>query len=264
MLEAARDCSVVRFLYPSSLTVYGESLYDRAVAYEAVTPPVPESLYGIAKYAAERMVIRFGQLWGLDVVCGRIGSVFGPWEVDSGVRDTLSPFWQVLQAASAGHHLLLPAEMPGRELTYSRDLADALVCLLFAERHPHAVYNLASPGDWDGALAQWCGLVAARRPGFTWSAAGPGETPTVRWQDPRPRARQCTERLRQLGFGSRFAPASALADYASWAADNPGSVEGRLGLIKRREASGRKGSRLGGIGSAGVTRERSKSYRQPK
>jgi nucleoside-diphosphate-sugar epimerase len=60
MLEAARDREVGRFVYPSSLVVYGASLYDRGLAVEDETPAIPETLYGITKYAGERLALRFG------------------------------------------------------------------------------------------------------------------------------------------------------------------------------------------------------------
>ncbi|HEY0353528.1 MAG TPA: NAD(P)-dependent oxidoreductase, partial [Enterovirga sp.] len=76
VLEAALDHKVQRFVYPSSLVVYGASLYDRTVVVEDQTPAIPETLYAITKYAGERLTLRFGETRGMDVVCGRLGSVF--------------------------------------------------------------------------------------------------------------------------------------------------------------------------------------------
>ena len=89
-LRAARDAGVGRIVFPSSISVYGESLNTHGLLREDTTPPIPNSIYGVTKYAGERMALRLKELWGLDLVCGRIGSVFGPWERDTGVRDTPS------------------------------------------------------------------------------------------------------------------------------------------------------------------------------
>ncbi len=223
VLEAARDHGVRRFLYPGSLVVYGESLFTREVVDEATTPPAPEGLYAITKYAGERLALRFGDLWGIDVVCARIGSVFGPWEGDTGVRDLLSPFWQVAAAAMAGRPVTLPRVPLRRELIYSRDLADALVLLLFVERRSFDLYNVAVTADWGDALPHWCRLVAEAVPGFTWRAAEAGEAASVAYHDDRPRGRQSTERLTgDLGFVPRFLRDGGLTDYARWLTDTPG------------------------------------------
>lgn len=211
MLEAARDHGVARFVYPSSLTVYGSSLIDREVMVEDETPAIPESLYAISKYAGERLALRFGALHGLDVVCGRLGSVFGPWEEDTGVRDTLSPFWQVADQARQGGTIVLPSHDVGREMVYSRDVAAALALLLRAERHRFPVYNLSVAADWRSALRDWCDHLGAR-----WRVAAAGEDATVIY-DFRPRGRQDTGRLTEdFGFQPGFLPDAALADYAAW------------------------------------------------
>ncbi|HEX7124608.1 MAG TPA: NAD(P)-dependent oxidoreductase [Thermodesulfobacteriota bacterium] len=240
VLEAARDRGVRRFLYPSSLTVYGESLYAREVVDEETTPPVPEGLYAITKYAGERLALRFGALWGLDVVAARIGSVFGPWEADSGARDLLSPFWQVAAAAAAGRPVTLPRAPLRRELIYSRDLADALVLLLFAERRRFDLYNVAVKADWSDALLRWCRLVAETVPGFVWRVAEADEAATITYHDERPRGRQAVERLaRDLGFVPRFDRDGSLADYARWLAAARGAVEPTPGVRDRAPTSSR-------------------------
>ena len=116
VLEAARDSEVVRFVFPSSLTVYGESLYDRPELDEDFGPAKPETVYGITKYAAERLVLRLGPRFGLDVVCGRIGSAFGPWELSTDVRDTLSPFCLAADRALAREELVIASEPVRRDL----------------------------------------------------------------------------------------------------------------------------------------------------
>ncbi|NBX32328.1 MAG: NAD-dependent epimerase/dehydratase family protein, partial [Planctomycetes bacterium] len=94
--KAAGRAGVQRVVFPSSLTVYGASLHDREVVNEASTPPVPEGLYGITKYAAERLVLRMASLLKFEAVAGRIGAVFGPWETFTGVRGAMSHIVETL------------------------------------------------------------------------------------------------------------------------------------------------------------------------
>jgi nucleoside-diphosphate-sugar epimerase len=102
ILRACSRTGVKRVMFPSSLTVYGTSLFDRFVCHEAGTPPIPEGLYGITKYAGERMVLRMAALMKLEAVTGRIGAVFGPWETSTGVRDLVSPLSQIARACVLG------------------------------------------------------------------------------------------------------------------------------------------------------------------
>ncbi len=217
VLAASRQASGGRFVFPSSLTVYGESLFDRALVSEIGTPAVPESLYGITKYAAERAVLRLGERWGLDIVAGRIGSVFGPWEGDSGVRDLVSPLAQIAALAANGGAAVLPDMLLERDYIYSRDLARALVALLFTRRPNYRVYNLSVEEDWNDLCSRWCREVARCMPGFEWQVADRGETANIDYYDARPRARLDTTRMRtDLGIVPQFPPDLALADYAHW------------------------------------------------
>jgi nucleoside-diphosphate-sugar epimerase len=226
VLRAAADAGVARFVYPSSLTVYGEHLFGSYPISEQGTPAAPDTLYGITKYAAERAALRLGALWNVPVLAGRIGAVFGPWEAESGARDLISPYAQVAAAAARGLAVRLPAAYPPREMIYSVDLAHGLCALLFAERPSHQVYNLSSNTDWSDALASWCGVLAERMPGFRWryadgAAAFASDEIAIDFHDARPRASLSAARLRDdLGFTSHHDRDSALADYAGWLEKN--------------------------------------------
>ena len=221
MVTLAAEAGVQRLVFPSSLTVYGEHLYGRGELDEENTPPAPQSLYAITKYAAERAVLETGRRCGLDVRCGRIGAVFGRWETESQVRDLLSPYYQVCAAAARGSQAVLPEAYAPREMVYIRDLARALVLLLAHDQPSHAVYNLSVNADWNGLLPRWCDTLARRMPGFEWRYALPGEVPTIHFPDNRPRTAMATRRLRQdLGFTPGFLPDAALSDYADWLVAN--------------------------------------------
>ena len=67
ILQACLEHQVPRLIYASSMICYG---YPEQVPISEDHPCRPVSYYGITKYAAERLVLRYQQLWGLDVVCG--------------------------------------------------------------------------------------------------------------------------------------------------------------------------------------------------
>jgi nucleoside-diphosphate-sugar epimerase len=217
VLRAASAAGVRRLVFPSSISVYGESLFDRPTVNEDYTPAVPETLYGITKYAAERTASRLGGMWGTQVVVGRIGNVFGRWEGESGVRDLITPLAQIAAAAVRRKEVVLPEARLKRDLIYSRDLARALVLLLYAKAPRFRIYNLSVAADWSDIYARWCRIVAARFERFEWRVAQAGEVPNVDYHDTRDRARMDTDRVqRDLGFTPRFLPDDALEDYGQW------------------------------------------------
>lgn len=213
-LQAAREAGTVRrVILPSSGAVYGESAYTHAVLDEAATPPVPISLYGVTKYAVERAGLRLAGLWGLDAVAARIGATFGPWERDTGLRDTLSPHLAIFQAAARGAAAVIPPPpLPAYDWIYVRDLAAGLLALLDARDPPHRVVNLGSGLDWAPRAA----ACLDRVPGLAWRHAAPGEAPTIAWNETRPRGVLAIARAADFGWRPRFDPASAYQDYAAW------------------------------------------------
>lgn len=225
-LKAARDAGGVRrVVLPSSSAVYGESAYDHPVLTEAGTPCVPISLYGVTKYAVERMGLRLCGLWGLDAIAARIGATFGPWERDTGLRDTLSPHLAIARAAVAGRAAVLPsAPLPGYDWIYVRDLAAGIIALIDAPPPGQRVFNLSSGRDWSPETGACCDVMAAHFAEFSWRHAGAGEAATIRFGETRPRGVMANARAASLGWAPRFSPTEAYADYAAWAAAHPGAI----------------------------------------
>jgi len=217
-LEAARDAGTVRrVVLPSSAAVYGESAYAFPVLDEAATPPVPISLYGVTKYAVERGGLRLAALWGLDAVAARIGATFGPWERDTGLRDTLSLHLGLAGAALRGEEAVIPpAPLPSYDWIYARDLAEGLLALLDAKEPPHKVVNLASGIDWAPHYEACLGALARAFPGFRWRHARPGEAPNIRWNESRPRGVMAVSRAADFGWRPRHTPEAAAEAHARW------------------------------------------------
>jgi UDP-glucuronate 4-epimerase len=213
-LSAAADAGVQRVVHASSGAAYGASGAGREPLREDGTPLRPEGLYGISKQAAEAAAQRFASLAGLDLVIGRLGTCFGPWEADTGVRDTPSAPWQVLRRARAGQAAVLPR--PGlRDWLYVRDAAAGLAALLDTPTHAHPVYNVAAGFTW--TVAQWCERLAARHPDFRWRIAGPHEPANIDYYAAHDRAPMDAARLRQhTGFEPRYDLGAAAHDFEQW------------------------------------------------
>jgi nucleoside-diphosphate-sugar epimerase len=220
-LRAARDAGVRRVIAPSSAASYGDSFFDHALLDEATTPCVPGSVYGVTKYAVERTALRLGAGWGLDVIAARIGSVFGPWERDTGLRDMLGPHWQLAGVAVRGGHAVLPASIPAYTWVYARDVAAGLVHLLDLPSPELRVFNICSGCEWGARITEWCAMLAERFPGFTWSQSDDPSALTIRFSETRPRGRMDIARIGATGWSPRFGPEAAYADYLEWVTATP-------------------------------------------
>jgi UDP-glucuronate 4-epimerase len=240
VLRAAADHGVRRFVYPSSLMIYGAAIEGAAsepaaaagsagasvaaavapAALRETAPPAPHTLYGITKYAGETTALRLGSLWGVSVVAGRLGSVFGPWEGETGLRDMISPYAQVAACAARGETAILPAPFPRREMIYAADLAAGLVALLTAHRPAHPVYNLSANVDWDDTMASWCAALQRQIAGFRWQIGGTG-APNIDYHGAKPRVGLDATRARDdLGFQIRYPRDAAVEHYAAWVASH--------------------------------------------
>ncbi len=214
LLEVARRRQVRRFLYLSSASVYGQSAFGDHKLDEETTIPVPNSLYGITKYAAERTSLYYKSLWGIDLTVARIGTVFGRWEHETGVRDTLSPPLQATRLAYQGSEAVLPREGL-RDWTYGPDVADALIALLDLKRPKHDVYNVGSGTQW--TIDSWCAKLRDVFPRFSHRIASDESEANVDFHGARDRAPLSITRLvEDTGFQPQFGLDEAIADYREW------------------------------------------------
>ncbi len=212
VLEAARRHGVTRLLYLSSSSVYGENATLEPWLDEGRTAALPDSLYAISKYAGERTALRHAALHGLDIVAARLSAVFGPWERDTGVRDTLSPIYQACRAARTAREVVLPRPIH-RDWIYARDVGAGVVRLLEAPRPlAHQVFNLGPGEVW--TVAEWCERLADRFGGFKWRL---GADFTV---DPHGEVDRSPLAIERLTAATGWHPAylldRAFEDYMSW------------------------------------------------
>ena len=201
---------VARFIYPSSVAVYGRQAEGAPAFTEEGTWPRPVMLYGITKLAAEQALARLASVHGLSFAAARLGSVFGPWERDTGLRDTLSPHLFALAALIAGREAVLNRPSRGDHV-YVRDAARGLIGLLDAPALAHGLFNLGS--GVATSVAEFCAALAALRPGFRWRLAREGEAATVVTHVPFDRPPMAIARIAAAtGYAPRFGLAEAAAD----------------------------------------------------
>jgi len=223
-LDAARKRGVRRVVNLSSAGAYGAAAFAHR-SFDESLPADPTSLYSITKFASERAATRLSDLWRMDFRSVRLSAVFGPWEHDSGVRDTLSPPYQVARMALAGEPIVLPRPIL-RDWVYGPDVAEALVAVLNAPALQHQIYNVTPGAGW--TLLEWAQCFAALRPGLVARLAAPGETPSVDPHSAGDRGIMSPARLAaDTGFKARYDLAASFAHLTQWIDAHHDAWEGR-------------------------------------
>ncbi len=138
LLELARQFGVARFVFGSSLSIYGSCSPDYVVSEN--DQAAPEDLYGAAKLYAEQLGKALADSGVLQFVSLRIGRIVGP-----GARSATSAWrsavFELLQTRRPAN-LTLPYVGSERVLLiHVQDAARALMTLLQAPRPAHCIYN---------------------------------------------------------------------------------------------------------------------------
>ena len=213
LLQESKNHGVRRFVHASTGALYGAAGVGVPEPLdEERHRPVPESMYGITKYAAERSCLRLATLWDLDVRIGRLAQVFGRWEHASGVRDRLSMPTEIARIARAGGEAVFPP-LGDTDYIYAPDVASALIALLDAKAPSHRLYHLGTGAAW--ALPEWCELLKKRFPKFRWreSSEGCNVLPLAAGTRTRFSNRRLVE---DLGWAPRFDLGAAADDFIAW------------------------------------------------
>ena len=214
VLEAAVAHGVKRVVQLGTGSVYGAKVKADGMLDPDADAPVPDSLYGITKYAAERLACRYRNTRGLDVSVARLGVVFGRWEHDTGVRDTLSLAYNLVRLAKRGEAARLAPSLPN-DWVYSRDVARAVALLLDAPRLQHDVYQIGTGRRW--SPTEWCELLSEHFPDFKYEIVSNAEDANIGRVTPSPRPPFSIDRLRDdLGYHPAFDARKALDDYLDW------------------------------------------------
>jgi len=219
VLRAAREVKAARVIVVSSNAVYGPNAFLGEVLDEVMTQPNPQTMYSITKFAAERTALRLAELWGLGLHIARLTSIYGRFERDTGVRDTLSPIFQVTLAARAGQAVTLPGAGL-RDWMYGADVGNALRALLQAPKLREPVYHVSAGRTF--SVADWCAALTHVYPAFRWRLAEAGETASIDYFGFGERKPMSVERFtRDTGFQSAWPFEKALADWVAWLDQNP-------------------------------------------
>ncbi len=140
LLEMARQFGVRRFIFGSSLSVYGTCPAEQVVT--EMDRAAPEDLYGAAKLYVERLGEAYRQAHGLEFVSLRIGRVVGPG-ARSATSAWRSEIFERLGTATPAEIEIPYAEAERILLIHVEEVAELILRLLEATSPAHGVYNAA-------------------------------------------------------------------------------------------------------------------------
>jgi nucleoside-diphosphate-sugar epimerase len=125
LLTAARDAGIARFVYGSTIGVYGGSYAAQcAPVFDEDSQAQPQNIYGRTKLEAEALVRAYAADFACCVV--RISETYGPGDLR---------LLKLFRAIDRGHCVMLGAGRNRRQVIYIGDLIRGL---LLAAQHPAA------------------------------------------------------------------------------------------------------------------------------
>jgi UDP-glucose 4-epimerase len=146
LLEWARQSKQVRrFVYVSSGSVYrhhGPDWSREALPEDGYVAPL--TLYGISKFAAEMVVNRYADLFGLSAASVRLSSIYGPMDRATESRNFRHVPNRVAQMALDGVVIRPNSLEPIGDYLHSVDAARAIHALVQAPQLRYRHYNVAS------------------------------------------------------------------------------------------------------------------------
>lgn len=214
LLEAAVRHQVRRVVQLGTGSIFGGTGRAADILDEQTSSALPETLYGISKFAAERTGLRYRQTRGLNLTVVRLGMVFGRWEYDTGVRDTLSMPLQLLRVAENQDTAVIHSEA-GDDWVYSVDVARGLAAVLDLPTSAEPIYHLSAGRRW--SMDDWCARLKERFPRFGYRFSDLLDECTLGRNKPAPRSPMSITRIaRDAGYAPAYLPEQAFADYMAW------------------------------------------------
>lgn len=141
MMEYAHENQISRSIYLSSSGVYRETP-DTLITEDH--PQSPLGVYAVAKTMMEHLVETMRTVYGRDMICVRLGNIYGENEYQRPSRPFLSLVGRMLHMAVTGGRIIVSRPSETREWTYASDIGHAICALLETPDLKHALYHVAS------------------------------------------------------------------------------------------------------------------------
>jgi nucleoside-diphosphate-sugar epimerase len=212
-LEAVMAEGVKRFIYVSSISVYGQQDPGKPIIEDAY--PQPKVLYAITKYSGELLSLRYSELFNkLDVRIVRISSIYGPMERPTKTRHVLSYIYEWCTAAVLGKTVEVWDDTNlKRDFTYVDDTVDGIILVSFTSSPKYKVYNISSGKPF--SLLEVLNTIKKIEPSFQFSLVSPiGKEGSMRTIPLGPL--DITRAQLELGYKPKYNLENGLRNYIEW------------------------------------------------
>lgn len=199
-LDNARGNGVERFIYLSSSMVYG-NFTDGMVTEESPCEPI--GIYGALKFAGEKIVIAYNQVFDLPYTIIRPSAIYGDRDVG---RRVVQLF---IEAAMKGEDLTIQGDgTESLDFTYVDDFVSGVVSVVGNEAAKNEIFNLTH--GQSRTLAELADLIQLHFPGITVV-----NVPRNKLM-PRRGTLSIEKARRVLGYDPRYPLEKGLESYVNW------------------------------------------------
>jgi nucleoside-diphosphate-sugar epimerase len=218
-LEVARSLpNFRRFVQISSCAVFGD--VPGVTELDEDSPANSTNLYGVTKLAGERVALRYGDLFGLDVIAVRPSNVYGPMERFTAGYAGATELREMLRIHFSGEPIKVASlNASYRDWTFAEDVAEGIErAWLVAGPLPHRVYIVSSGEHY--AIGEVLEAFRVNLPGLEYRVVAPDEANypvDAGGPGPLPLNRRARE---HLGWSPRTPFADGMRRYLAWIADN--------------------------------------------
>ncbi|MEM3648855.1 MAG: NAD-dependent epimerase/dehydratase family protein [Thermoproteota archaeon] len=140
VLLASREQKVKRIVYASSSSIFGKT---SSMPINEEYPTNPSSPYGATKLAGEKYCLSFHEVYGIDVVCLRYFSVYGP----RGRPDQVI-YSMAYRMLTGKRPVVYGSGEQRRDFTYVSDVAEATLLAAETEGIAGEVFNIGFGKDF--------------------------------------------------------------------------------------------------------------------
>lgn len=217
-LEVARTLpNFRRFVQISSVAVFGDE--PGATTRDEDSPANSTNLYGITKLAGERVALRYGDLFDMDVIAVRPSNVYGPMERFTPGYAGATELREMLRIHFEGQPIKVTTlEGNHRDWTYVEDIAEGVEAAWAIKDAPdQRVFILAAGEQYP--LGEVLGLFQKYLPDLRYEVAPAGEANVV--VEPQPGPLTLNDRAREgLGWTPRTSLDDGMRQYLTWIVAN--------------------------------------------
>ncbi len=140
-LEAARLAGIPRFVFASTISVYGP---DVEQPMTEATPARPLTWYGQSKLMAEQLGLYYQRRFGLDFRAARLAAIVGPARNAASGSATMYTSLIIERAALGQPYEIDVDPEAGTPVCYAKDAARALATLATAPSAPQRIYHVST------------------------------------------------------------------------------------------------------------------------